>query len=137
MEVRFFVQATKEHLQRFHELHDQRNAVEKALKALNEEVRLYPKIALAREIAGSSGDFSIEIRNSGAVAVITNIAEVAPKPTPPTMKTRPSLYNLDPSTCNLLLNSKLLNDDQKKRLLAAMNENFEYILGIEKETADV
>lgn len=137
MEVRFHVQTTKEHLQRFRDLNEQRNTIDRELKALNDEVRQYPKIALAREIAGSNGNFSVEIQNSGSVAVVAHITEVAPKPTLPTMKARPALYNLDPSTCNLLLNSKLLDNDQKKKLLAAMNESFEHILGIEKEAADV
>lgn len=133
MEVIFHVQATKEHLHRFRDLNEQRNTIDRALKALNEEVRLYPKIALAREIAGSSGSFSVEIQNSGSVAVVAHITEVTPPVAPPKMKTRPTFYNLDGSTINLLLNSKLLTDDQKKKMLAAVNDGFEQILGIEKE----
>lgn len=135
MEVKFFVQATKEHLQQFKDLIGQRNAIEAALKALHGEVSKYPKIALAREIADSSGSFSVEIQNSGLVAVVASLREVAATTqTNPTMKTRPAFY-IDPATANLLLNSKLLNDDQKKKLLVAMNGNFEDILGVGKEGA--
>ena len=132
MEVRFHVQATKEHLQRFRDLNEQRNTIDRALKALNEEVRLYPKIALAREIAGSSGPFSVEIQNSGSVAVVASLYEVAPATPIKQMKTRSAFY-IDPATMNLLLNSKLLDDNQKKKLLVAVNESFEGILGIKKE----
>lgn len=132
MEVRFFVQATRDHQQQFKALVEQRNAVDAALKALHSEVSKYPKIALAREIAGSSGPFSVEIQNSGSVAVVASLYEVAPATPIKQMKTRPAFY-IDPATMNLLLNSKLLDDEQKKKLLVAVNESFEGILGIKKE----
>lgn len=61
------------------------------------------------------------------------VEDIKAEPPKPTTPTRPSLQYMDPKIVNNLLNSKLLSDDEKRKMLAATIPNFDLALAYEDQ----
>jgi hypothetical protein len=132
--VTFEIYANPEQKAEWKAIRAARADLDKREKALIEYVKANPKIEMARSLGGyHAPEVKIDIAKDGASFWVSFIIAEQPvdggevAPAAPKKPQTPRVF-LDPKTLNLLLNGKMLTDEQKIALLCRMDAGLEDIL---------
>ena len=105
-------------------------------KKLRSQAGCHEDIKVANRLTRYPNDPVIEVSASGfSCKWAMNVHIKTDKTEPPKLPapTRPSLQYMDPKIINNLLNSKLLSDAEKRKMLAATIPNFDLALAYEDQ----
>jgi hypothetical protein len=122
--IAFRVPVSKEMKDEYFRISEAQKALDKDMAALLDKAAKHPEIATAARLTGYSNKPTIE-PNYGSdwlvrLSVTEAIDEVAKGPTPGSHRPYVAPLNIAPQTANLLLNGKILTDDQKLALIRRM-----------------
>lgn len=131
--VSFEIFTTPDQKQEWRDISEIRRGLDRREHALIESVKAHPKIDMAKRLGGyDAPEVEIKISRDGASFAVSffikEIHFVDDKTAEPPQKARPSRVHLDPKTLNLLLNSKILTDEQKVALLCRIDDGLGNIL---------
>lgn len=134
--ITFSIETTADQRNEWKAIRDARADLDKREKALTEGVKSHPQITVAKKLVSyTSPEVNVTMRHDGHgfnVSFVAREALVSDAPKASPQKPQPPRVYLDPKTLNLLLNSKMLTDEQKVALLCRMDAGLEDILNPEK-----